>query len=462
MEPQIKLAPADFMQLIERKDWFNLRAAVAEMNAADVSEALIELPHEAEAIVFRLLTKEHAADVFSYLPPEHQGALISSLAEKQMRQIIVDIDPDDRARLFDELPASVTRRLLQQLPAAESHFTSVILGYPEDAAGRFMTSRYLALKPSFTAAEALAYIRAHGEDKETLNILYLLDDEGRLLDDVRLSSIVMAEPGTLLSEIEDPPVVTVKPTDDREVVVATFEKYDRIALPVVDDKQHMLGIITVDDVLDAAEAEATEDIHKMGAVEALDAPYLSLSIAEMLRKRGAWLAILFVGEMFTATAMTHFEDEIARAVVLALFVPLIISSGGNSGSQGTSLLIRALALRELRLRDWFRVFRREFITGLSLGAFLGAIGFARVEAWQWLGFSNYGQHHTLIALTVFLSLVGVVTFGTITGSMLPFLLRRVGLDPATSSAPFVATLVDVTGLVIYFTIAHAILTGTLL
>jgi magnesium transporter len=273
---------------------------------------------------------------------------------------------------------------------------------------------------------------------------------------------VLADPQSRVTDIDDPPLVKINATDDREEVLKAFEKYDRLALPVTDAEGHMLGIITIDDVLDVAEQEATEDIQKLGGMEALDAPYLQVSVMSMIRKRAGWLAVLFVGEMLTATAMSYFEGEIARAVVLALFVPLIISSGGNSGSQATSLIIRSLALRELRMADWFRVFRREILSGLVLGSLLGFIGFTRVVLWQQFHFTQYGVHYMLIALTVWLSLIGVVMFGTLAGSMLPFILRRLGFDPATASAPFVATLVDVSGLCIYFTVALLILRGTLL
>jgi magnesium transporter len=283
-----------------------------------------------------------------------------------------------------------------------------------------------------------------------------------LVEDMRLSSLVLSDPSTKVMNIDDPPLVFVEAHEDREEVLNMFEKYDQMALPVTDSLGHMLGVITVDDVLDVAEQEATEDIQKLGGMEALDAPYLNVDVWSMIRKRAGWLSALFLGEMLTATAMSYFETEIAHAVVLALFVPLIISSGGNSGSQATSLIIRSLALRELRIRDWFRVFRRELISGLCLGGLLGFIGFIRIVLWERLHFTDYGAHYLLVASTVWIALVGVVTFGTLAGSMLPFLLRKLGFDPATSSAPFVATLVDVTGLCIYFTVALLILRGTLL
>lgn len=325
-----------------------------------------------------------------------------------------------------------------------------------------MTPNYVSLRPEMTAGEALAHIRREGRGKETLNVVYIVDKDGRLVEDLRLGSLVLADPATRVTEIADPGMVSLLDTTPAEEVLRLFEKYDHVALPVTDQDRRMLGIITVDDVLDVAEDEATKDIQMMGGVEALDAPYKDVGLWAMARKRGGWLAVLFVGEMLTATAMGHFEQEIARAVVLALFVPLIISSGGNSGSQAASLIIRALALKELTLGDWFRVFRRELFSGITLGAGLGAIGFTRIVLWQRLGLGDYGPHYFLVAVVVWLSLIGVVCFGTLSGSMLPFLLRRLGFDPATSSAPFVATLVDVTGLVIYFQVAALILRGALL
>ena len=443
-------------------DWKGLRDALVELHPSDVADLVIAMPPEEEAFVFRLLPKPRAGEVFSYLPPNHQEELIDSLSNEQVRSVLATMPPDDRTRLLEEMPAEVTRRLLSALSPEDLKNARWLLGYPEHAAGRFMSPTYVTIKPEMTAAQALEHIRKVGRGAEMINVVYIVDDRGVLVEDVRLSSLVLSDPNMKVGDIGDPPLVCVLATDDREEVLKMFEKYDRLALPVTDSDAHMLGVITVDDVLDVAEQEATEDIQKLGGMEALDAPYLDVGMFSMIKKRAGWLAALFIGEMLTATAMSYFEGEIARAVVLALFVPLIISSGGNSGSQATSLIIRSLALRELRLRDWFRVFGREIVSGLALGSLLGMIGFARVVIWQHLHFTNYGFHYLLIAFTVWASLIGVVTFGTLAGSMLPFVMRRIGVDPATSSAPFVATLVDVTGLCIYFTVALLILRGTLL
>lgn len=457
----------DYEELIARRDWESLRVAFDEVDPVDIAEALEELPAEDAGLIFRILPRDVAGTVFEYLPVEYQTEIVQTLGSEQLTSVLNEMAPDDRTRLFEELPAEVTRRALEQLKPEELKVARALLGYPEDSAGRFMTPEYLALKPGMTAREALDYVRTHGRGRETLNILYIVDEKGLLLDDVRLADLVMAEPETRVGDIPERNLVALPATADREQIIAVFEKYDRVALPVTDSRGALVGIITADDVLDVAEEEATEDMQKMGGTEALDAPYMEVGAVEMVRKRGGWLAVLLVGEMLTTTAMGYFEDAIERAVVLALFVPLIISSGGNSGSQATSLIIRALAVRELETRDWWRVLGRELRSGAALGVLLGAIGLSRILLWEWLHHhgvihQTYGEHYLLVGLTVMCSLMGVVLFGSVIGAMLPFILRRFGFDPATASAPFVATLVDVTGIVIYFTAASFFLRGTLL
>jgi magnesium transporter len=325
-----------------------------------------------------------------------------------------------------------------------------------------MTPEYVAVRPDWTMQRVFDHIRRYGSDRETLNVLYVVDDYGRLVDDLRMRQILLAPLESKIADLCDWKYVGLSAYDDQEKAIHAFQEYDRVALPVTDSNGVLLGIITHDDVLDVAQEEATEDIHKIGAVGRLEDPYMDVRFAEMLKKRARWLVILFVGELLTATAMGFFEAEIASAVVLALFVPLIISSGGNSGSQAATLVIRAMALGEITLGSWWAVMRREIFSGLALGGILGTIGFVRITIWQQAGFYDYGEHWLGLALTVGLALVGVVLWGTLIGSMLPFLLRRLGADPAASSAPFVATLVDVTGLVIYFTVAQALLHGKLL
>lgn len=520
---------ADLEEIIARKSWDELREALSELDVADVAEILIDLPVEEEGVVFRVLPRERAAQVFAYLPLERQEELLRCFSNEQVRTILDQMTPDDRTRLLEEVPSEVTRKLLETLSPAELKEARVLLGYPEGTAGRYMTPEYASIRPDMTAREALEHIRRTGRGKETLAVVYLVDAEGRLIEECRLGALVLADPDTRTVDIEDRPLIAVPATATGEEVLAMFEKYDRVALPVVDSLGHMVGIITADDVLEFAQRRATEEIQKLGGSEALDAPYLDVGFWPMVRKRGGWLAILFLGEMLTATAMGYFEGEIERAAVVALFVPLIISSGGNSGSQGTSLIIRSLALKELRLKDWWRVFGRELRTGAALGIFLGLIGFARIATWQGMSHvphvgsffqthsqrlpegvpagsamldedktvpvpvslpagtvlakgtvippeaqipesirpapreaTAYGRFWARVGLTVFLALIGVVTWGSLAGSMLPFMLRRLGFDPATSSAPFVATLVDVTGLIIYFLVAKVVLTGSLL
>jgi len=426
-------------ELVTRRQWDLLREALLPLHPSDIADIIIEHPTETEGIIFRLLPKEKAARVFSYLPAAEQRQLLEALSNDQVRRLLDEMTPDDRTRLLEEMPAEVTRELLLKLDPRELEAARKLLGYPENTAGRYMTPEYAWIYPDMTAARALAKIRETGRGKETLNWVYVIDAGGKLVEDVRLANLVLANADTQVLEIDDPELVSVRATDDRDAVLKAFAKYDRTALPVTDDHGYLLGIITADDVLDIAEQRATEDIQRLGGSEALGASYLDVSLATMLRKRGGWLAALFIGEMLTATAMGFFEAEIARAVVLALFVPLIISSGGNSGSQATSLIIRALALHELRLRDWWKVFGREILAGVALGAFLGSIGFLRIVLWQHLHFTDYGPHYVLVAVTVFGALIGVVGFGTLTGSMLPFMLRRLGFDPGTASAPFVAT-----------------------
>jgi len=451
----------DLAQLAHAGRVAELKQHLQRVHPADVAEAIIDLPSQEEALVFRALPKEKAGLVFSYLPTPRQEGLVKALSAEEVRNAVAGMAPDDRARLLEEMPAEVAKRLMETLGPEELEKSRALLGYPENTAGRYMTPNYASIAPDMTAEQALRHIRSTGRGKETLNVVYIVDREGYLIEDVRLGALVLADPATPVTGIPDPGLICLPVHADRAEVLREFEKYDRVALPVVDDDRRMLGIITMDDVLDVAEQAATDEIQKMGGSETLDAPYNEVGFWAMVRKRGGWLSALFLGEMLTATAMGYYEREIERAVVLALFVPLIISSGGNSGSQATTLVIRAMALGEVGIRDWWRVIRREFGAGLVLGGLLGSIGFLRIIVWQ--KFSPiYGEHYLLIASTVAASLVGVVTFGTLAGSLLPFILRSLKFDPASASAPFVATLVDVTGLLIYFSVASVILRGTLL
>ncbi len=453
---------ADLQEIIHRKAWDELREALSELDPPDLAEIIEDLPSEEEGVIFRVLPKERAAAAFSYLPRDYQEGLVRSLSGEQTQALVAEMTPDDRARLLEELPAAVCRRLLESLSPEELKATRDLLGYPPGTAGRYMTPEYVALPPDITVRQALQLVKQIGRGKETLNVLYVVNADGRLIEDVRLGSLVLAPDDMKVGEINDRPLVSIPATATGDELLAEFEKYDRVALPVVSTDGTMLGILTIDDVLELSEKKATAEMQKLGGSEALDKPYFDTSYFSMMRKRGGWLAALFLGETLTATAMGKYEHSIEQAAVLALFVPLIISSGGNSGSQATSILIRSLALQEVKLRDWFRVFRKEIGTSFSLGAFLGGIGFFRICLWYWLGWATYEQHPYLMGITIWLSLIGVVMFGSLTGSLLPFLLRRLGFDPATASAPFVATLVDVTGLIIYFTVASFVLKGVLL
>jgi len=402
-----------------------------------------------------------SAHAFGYLPAETQRRLLKLLTQEQVAQLLDALPPDDRTAFLQELPLEVAMQLISLLSPAERRVAQDLLAHPEHSVGRMMTLDFVTLPPDCSVGDALARIRREGFDRETLNIVYVTDEDGRLLDDVRVRRLLLADPATRLDELLDGNAPALHASDDREKALHEFRHYDRVALPVVDDARRIIGIVTADDMLDVASAEATEDIQKLGGSESLDEPYATIPLSRMVKKRATWLVVLFLGEMLTASAMAYFEDEIAKAVVLALFVPLVISSGGNAGSQAATLVIRALALGEFGLRDWWRVMRRELAAGLSLGLILGAVGFFRIAVWA--QFTDlYGPHWLLVAGAVGSSLVGIVMWGSLAGSMLPLLLKRLGLDPATSSAPFVATLVDVTGLVIYFTVAWLFLDGVLL
>jgi magnesium transporter len=451
----------DIEALIERRDFKTLREAMVEFAPVDAAGILSNLSPEARAVVFRVLPASLSADIFEYLPHEDQEELLHNLGKTEVAAVLNEMAPDDRTALLEELPGAVTRQLVDLLTPEERRVATTLLGYPEGSIGRLMTPDYVALHEDWTMTAVIEHLRRVGRDRETINVLYVTDDRGRLIDDLRLREVVLAPAESRVADIMDRNFVTLRVTDDQEEALRTFERYDRVALPVVDSHGILVGIVTSDDFLDVAREEATEDIQKIGGLEALEGPYLETGFLPMIRKRGVWLSILFIGEMLTATAMGFFEHEIERAVVLALFIPLVISSGGNSGSQAASLIIRALALGEVRLRDWWRVMRREILAGVFLGALLGLIGFVRITlAAQFTDI--YGPHYFFVALTVFFALIGVVTWGTISGSMLPILLKRLGRDPAVSSAPFVATLVDVTGLIIYFSVAILILRGRLL
>lgn len=455
------LAP-EFKELIEKREFTRLREILSEFSPPDLAEILLDLKPEDEAVLLRILPHDRAALIFEYLPRQDQEETLRALGTEEVARILNDIAPDDRTALLEELPAAVTQRLLALLTPDERKVATELLGYPKNSVARRMTPDYVSVQQQWSVGEALEHLRQQADKREAIAQLYVVDAESRLLDFIRLRDLVVSAPATPLAQLLQKRKLALRATDDQEVAVAAFKKYDVTMLPVVDSAGVLLGVVTVDDVLDVAEQEATEDIQKLGGVDAMHKPYLRTTALEMLRSRAPWLSILFVSEMFTSTAMGYFEGEIQKAAVLAIFLPLILSSGGNSGSQATTLIIRAMALHHVRLSDWWRVFRRELLCGALLGVTLALLGICRIFLWQLLGFKNYGPHYVLLACTIGASLAGVVLWGSLVGAMLPILLRVCKLDPATCSAPFVATMVDVTGIIIYFNVAYRLLHGTIL
>ncbi len=420
------------------------------------------LPPDERVEGFQLLSPEDADDFFISLSSLGQVTVLAGLPAGQRRLWMRLLAPDDAADVLHELEPEERGEYLALLDEATRREVSALMAYAEDDAGGLMNPRFARIRPDMTADEAIRYLRRQAHDQiETIYYAYVLDSEQCLLGVVSFRELFSARGDTKVQDVMETDLVSVPDDMDQEAVARLMARHDLGAVPVVDANNHMKGIVTVDDIVDVVQEEATEDIQKLGGMEALDTPYLQTDLLTMVKKRGGWLAALLIGEMLTATAMGRYEDEVAKAVVLALFVPLIISSGGNSGSQASTLVIRAMALNEVRLRDWWRVARRELAAGLMLGVLLSLIGFARILLWQG-AFHSYGMHYMRVALTVSISLVGVVTWGTLSGSLLPFLLRRLGFDPASASAPFVATMVDVAGLVIYFSVAQFLLSGTLL
>ncbi len=412
--------------------------------------------------LFQHLDTKSAARAFKFLRKKRQETIIKSLPEEKAAELLNALQPDDRTAFLSELSGHAVTELVKSLTPENRAETLELLGYGADTVGRLMTPDYVAIKTSETCGQVLETIRKLGQATENLNFLFVVDDHGLLIDDINIKDFLVVDPSTTVAQIMDYQFIALNVDAAQKEVIKVFRNNSRFALPVTDDKGVLLGVVTLDDVLRLAEDEDTREMQKIGGSEALDEPYTTIPFFSLIKKRAGWLVILFLGEMLTATAMGHFEDEISKAVVLALFIPLIISSGGNSGSQASSIIIRAMALGEIGFRDWWRVIRREILSGLVLGTVLGIVGFFRVFIWQHFHLYNYGAHYMLVASTVFFSLVGVVMWGTISGSMLPLVLKKLGADPAASSAPFVATLVDVTGLVIYFSVAYIIMRGTLL
>ncbi len=452
-----QLVGPDIVELIASRQFGELRAAIGSLSPDVVAEIFTDMSPEDVAVIFRVLPREFAADIFEYLPFETQEDLLHSLGQEQVASVLDEMAPDDRTALLEELPGAVTQRLLTLLSPDERRIATQLLGYPPESIGRRMTPDYVAVRADWTVAQVLEHIRKVGRDKETLNVMYVTDERGRLLDDIRLRELVLADPATRLIDMMDRQFYALRADQDQEEAVKEFSRLDRVALPVVDSTGLLVGMVTVDDVLDVVQEEVTEDVQKMAAVEALDAPYLTVSLATMVRKRVGWLALLLLGQMVTVRAVRYFGTQIDRAIVLSFLMPLILSSGGNSGSQTASLVIRALSTGELHVRDWLRVLLREVASGLALGSML-----ALIAALAFLVIPPGEEHVGRVALTVGLALISVVVYGTFLGAMLPLVLSRLGFDPAVSSTPFVATIADASGIVIYFAIAMLMLRGTLL
>lgn len=425
---------------------------VNKLDFDDAVAAFIHLPLDYAIELFDKPELQRAAKIIEALPSERAVAILNGMSADEATDVFQEMDEQTRQRLFV---------LLQPLTRAE---LKKLTSYPEHSAGALMTTEFIAVPSTWTVQHTLDYIREVERTRETVYTTYIVDPvSSKLLSAISLRRLILAKADdNILDAAQNSKPLTIAASTNREEVARLFRRYDLLSVPVIDEENHVIGIVTVDDVLDAMTEEMSEDTHKFGGMEAIDKPYTQISFPEMTKKRSGWLCLLFLGEMFTASAMQYFETELEKAIVLTLFIPLIMSSGGNSGSQATSLIIRALALREIKMGDWWRVMMREGLTGITLGAILGMIGFVRVIAWQQLGIFNYGPHWLLIAFTVYCTLIAIVAFGSLVGSMLPFVLKLMRFDPASASAPFVATFVDVTGLVIYFSIAAIILSGTLL
>lgn len=447
--------------ILESGDMKTLHEFLDHQNISDVADLVYEL-EEYDSRIISAMSVHRAVGVFKILDFAAQKKIIQTLPPEQTAGLLNELPPDDRTDFLEELPSNVVRELIKLLDNEERKITLSLLGYPENSVGRLMTPDYVYVYENNTVQEVLQTVRRVGKNSETIDVIYVINEKGELLDDIRIREFILASPETRVKELMDNRVISLNAYQDQEEANEVFKMNNRVALPVVSNSNKLLGIVTIDDILWVASEEFSEDMQKIGGTEALDQPYLEMPLFRLFKKRVIWLVVLFLGELLTATAMAYFEDEIAKVLVLTLFIPLIISSGGNSGSQASTLIIQAMAVGEITLQDWWRVMRREIMSGLLLGTVLGIIGFLRIFVWHAVSPQLYGEHWILLGITVGLTLLGVVLWGTLCGSMLPMVLKRLGADPAVSSAPFVATLVDVTGLVIYFSVAFLILTGSLL
>ncbi|MFT4072745.1 MAG: magnesium transporter [Dysgonamonadaceae bacterium] len=435
---------------------------ILSQHPVDIAEHMASLDKKERFLTFLMLSEEQKAEVFPYMDKDIQQEIIENLGNNETKSLINNLAPDDRTLILMDFPDYIIKEIINLLNENERKEALKLLGYETDSIARLMTPNYVQVRPEWTVKRVLEHIKRFGRKAETLNFVYVVDQNNILIDDLRIGQLLLADENTLIAELQDNSFVSIRTTQTIEEGLTIFDKYEREALPITTENGTLVGIVTFDDLLSQIEQRDTEDMQKFGGMEELDVSYTKTSMFELVKKRAGWLTLLFFGEMLTASAMGHFDTEIEKAVVLALFVPLIISSGGNSGSQAASLIIRAMALKELGLKDWWYVMRKEFLSGLMLGTLLGCIGMLRILIWQFTGIYNYGVYWLWVAISVSLSLVVIVLWGTLSGSLIPFVLRKVGLDPATASAPFVATLVDVTGLIIYFSISAIFLAGKLL
>lgn len=458
----VQLIKPEFEELIEAKDWVALKEVLNDVPSADIADLLLELPGEIAIVVFRLLKKPIAADVFAELPTSKGVELLELFNKQQLSDVMGNLEPDEQVSILEELPGHLTQRVMNSINREDQKQLKKLLGYPEESVGRLMTPRYVKVKSDWTIKHSMKHIREYGETAETINVIYVVDDKEHLIDDLRITHLILADQNDQIETLMDRSFEALSVHDDQEEAVKMLAKYDRVALPVVDSDGVLVGIVTADDIIDVAEEETTEDMQKMAGMDALDDYYSQTSIFGIVKKRLWWLVILFVGQILTAIAMGGYEEILQKVVALSFFVPLIISSGGNSGSQAATLIIRALATDDIKLEDWKKVFSREFTSGLMLGGLIGLLGFVTLIAWDMIGGQAFDLTVILTAAVVGLSLFSIVLFGNFTGAMLPFVLSKLNIDPAVSSAPFVATIVDVTGIIIYFSIAILLLSGTLL
>ncbi len=458
----VDLLKPEFDELIQEKDWVALKDILNDVPAVDVAELLEGLDNEVAAVIFRLLKKNKAADVFAHLSSGKGVELLDLFTAQQLSEVMSNLEPDERVALLEELPGHLTQRVMNSMRFDDRTLVQKLLGYPEESVGRLMTPRYVRVKKDWSIQKAMEHVRKFGHSAETVNVIYVVDSDEHLIDDLRLNQLILADPDALISSLMDESFEALSAFDDQEEAVRMLSKYDRVAMPVVNSDGVLVGIVTIDDVIDVAEEETTEDMQLMAGMDALDDYYSQTTITQMVQKRIGWLAVLFIGQLLTTTVLGEYESVIANAVFLTLFIPMIISSGGNSGSQAATLIIRALSTDDINHTDWLKVLKRELFSGLLLGLLMSVIGFIIILCWGYFRVDGLTQELILSAAVVALSLIGVILWGNLSGAMLPFVLSKFGLDPAVTSAPFVSTLSDVMGIFIYFTIAIALLRGIVL